>query len=286
MGPHEMNHTRMPLPPTSIGVVFPTRRRPGMRPHLHYPRTALSLQSTIVHSTLVGQSEANLCTSIDTYCSELFICLVACAWSVQGIRVTFGTNTGPIVPPPPTPSQPPAEPYRAPAPVWEDNSGDTPDPNANWRPQLFVPQPRYTQVLYSAASTEQPLSNVRRFVNSYLPQPSSNPGPVPAEPITNYLAPRNIVTELSSQSVPGRGLSYFVPAFVNRPQPTKEAQKKQDDAKLNQVDSNDVHGNNVDSSSDLQWKHEKEAGQRTARGEGTPNTYLYQWPAYVARRQQ
>ncbi|GBP12119.1 hypothetical protein EVAR_5940_1 [Eumeta japonica] len=53
----------------TIGVVSPTRRRPGMKQHkssvphphpLHYPNTA---QSTIVHSIRVGISEAKLCTS-------------------------------------------------------------------------------------------------------------------------------------------------------------------------------------------------------------------------------
>ena len=46
------------------------------------------------------------------------------------IRVDWNTNKGPIIPPTPTPPPPPpAQPYREPAPVWEDQSNDIPNPN-------------------------------------------------------------------------------------------------------------------------------------------------------------
>lgn len=53
--------------------------------------------------------------------------LIATAFS---IRVDFNTNTGPIRPPTTTPPPPPPQPpFRAPAPVWEDQSNDIPNPN-------------------------------------------------------------------------------------------------------------------------------------------------------------
>lgn len=46
------------------------------------------------------------------------------------IRVDFNTNTGPIRPPTPSPPPlPPRQPYVEPAPVWEDQSNDIPNPN-------------------------------------------------------------------------------------------------------------------------------------------------------------
>lgn len=53
--------------------------------------------------------------------------LIATAFS---IRVDFNTNTGPIRPPTTTPPPPPPQPpFREPAPVWEDQSNDIPNPN-------------------------------------------------------------------------------------------------------------------------------------------------------------
>lgn len=54
------------------------------------------------------------------------------------IRVDFNTNTGPIRPPTSTPPPPPPQPpFREPAPVWEDQSNDIPNPN----PFRYVPPP-------------------------------------------------------------------------------------------------------------------------------------------------
>ncbi|XP_055322966.1 uncharacterized protein LOC129578437 isoform X2 [Sitodiplosis mosellana] len=61
--------------------------------------------------------------------------LVATAYS---IRVDFNTNTGPIRPLTTTPRPPPPQPpFREPAPVWEDQSNDIPNPN----PYRYVPPP-------------------------------------------------------------------------------------------------------------------------------------------------
>uniref|UniRef100_A0A182QA12 Uncharacterized protein n=1 Tax=Anopheles farauti TaxID=69004 RepID=A0A182QA12_9DIPT len=55
--------------------------------------------------------------------------LLAVAISVSAIRVDWNTNTGPIVPPTSTPAPVPQPPFREPAPVWEDQSDDIPNPN-------------------------------------------------------------------------------------------------------------------------------------------------------------
>ncbi|EDV96746.1 uncharacterized protein LOC6558715 [Drosophila grimshawi] len=72
-------------------------------------------------------------------CLLLVICL-ATSWLPysQAIRVDWGTNTGPIAPPPPrTTPTPPRQPYREPAPVWEDQSDDVPNP----KPFVYVLPP-------------------------------------------------------------------------------------------------------------------------------------------------
>uniref|UniRef100_A0A034VIY5 Uncharacterized protein n=1 Tax=Bactrocera dorsalis TaxID=27457 RepID=A0A034VIY5_BACDO len=56
--------------------------------------------------------------------------LVTCLISIcSAIRVDFNTNKGPIVPPTPRTTVRPLPPFREPAPVWEDQSNDIPNPN-------------------------------------------------------------------------------------------------------------------------------------------------------------
>lgn len=46
------------------------------------------------------------------------------------IRVDWNTRNGPILPPTPSPpSASPRQPYAEPAPVWEDQSNDIPNPD-------------------------------------------------------------------------------------------------------------------------------------------------------------
>lgn len=61
----------------------------------------------------------------------LLTCLMVYASSAQAIMVKFGIKGGPIEPPALEPIPSP-QPYRVPAPVWEERSNDTPDPNAQW----------------------------------------------------------------------------------------------------------------------------------------------------------
>lgn len=125
------------------------------------------------------------------------------------------------------------------------------------RPQLFIPQPRYTNIVMNPQpSTQAPLNNAQRFVNSYIPIPQ-NHKPIQAKPITEYFTPSQI---LSSQSLPGFGIRYFVPTQSKDPR-----NYKQEDAKLNEVATNEVSEGNKESPSDLQWKHEKEAAKRPTR---------------------
>lgn len=49
--------------------------------------------------------------------------------STIAIHVDFNTNTGPIIPPTSTQPPVPKPPFREPAPVWEDQSNDIPNPN-------------------------------------------------------------------------------------------------------------------------------------------------------------
>ncbi|CAF4898384.1 unnamed protein product [Pieris macdunnoughi] len=196
---------------------------------------------------------------------QLLTCLALYACSVQAIMVKFGTKGGPIEPP--TPEPPTASPrvFHAPAPVWEERTNDAPDPNAHWRP--FIPKQTYTQVLFNAPTTQQPINNAQRFVNLYAP----------SQPKTNEYNPSQV---LSSQALPGFGLRYFVPTY--------DWQKKdyrQEDARNNQVETNHVE-NSRDSSSDLLWKYEKDAVRRTLRNtlESTVPVFQWQWPAYVQPR--
>ncbi|KAG6462389.1 uncharacterized protein LOC115451616 [Manduca sexta] len=205
---------------------------------------------------------------------QLLTCLMLYASCVQGIMVKFGTKGGPIEPPVPEPTLPPPRPYRAPAPVWEERSNDAPDPNAHWRPQPFKPQPRYTHVIYNAPAPSLPLNNAQRFVNAYIPRHE----PVHAKPVQNYFTPAQV---LGSQTLPGVGLRYFVPVYVN--ESPNRVETKKEDSVHNNIESNDVDGGSRDSASDLQWKYEKDASKRNVRNtlEGTP---VYQWPAYVPRQ--
>lgn len=70
-------------------------------------------------------------------CLKLY-CLVTILSVTTGIRVDWNTNTGPIIPPTSTLPPIPQKPYRSPAPVWEDQSDDIPNPNPY---QYVLPPP-------------------------------------------------------------------------------------------------------------------------------------------------
>ncbi|XP_023166547.2 uncharacterized protein LOC111596514 isoform X2 [Drosophila hydei] len=132
-------------------------------------------------------------------CLLLVICLAACS---QAIRVDWGTNTGPILPPPPrTTPAPPSRPYREPAPVWEDLSDDLPNPQPYVyvlpppsRPRTWViPAGPYAPPNYN---NQPPKYNYGQLVDTY-----SNGG---AGPATGTVT----VPALAAQYVPGVGIKY------------------------------------------------------------------------------
>ncbi|KAG5676355.1 hypothetical protein PVAND_006197 [Polypedilum vanderplanki] len=100
---------------------------------------------------------------------------------VSSIKVDFGTRGGPIIPPPPTtPSPPLVQPYRQPAPVWEDHSNDIPNP----RPfiyQLPTPSrsrentvnifdPNYKQPVYTPNNNNPHVTHQQQPVNNFQSQ--------------------------------------------------------------------------------------------------------------------
>ncbi|KAH8366144.1 hypothetical protein KR093_009702, partial [Drosophila rubida] len=133
-------------------------------------------------------------------CLLLVICLGA---SCQAIRVDWGTNTGPIVPPPPrTTPTPPRQPYREPAPVWEDQSDDIPNP----QPYVYVlPPPSRPRTWVIPAGPYAPPNY------NNLP-PKRNYGDL----LTPYSTPAGVeagagtvsVPGLAAQYVPGVGIKY------------------------------------------------------------------------------
>ncbi|TDG53224.1 hypothetical protein AWZ03_000039 [Drosophila navojoa] len=135
-------------------------------------------------------------------CLLLVICLVACS---QAIRVDWGTNTGPIVPPPPrTTPAPPSRPYREPAPVWEDQSDDIPNPH----PYVYVlppPSRPRTWVIPAGPYAPPNYNNQPPKYNNYgqLVDPYSN-GNAGARPATGTVS----VPALAAQYVPGVGIKY------------------------------------------------------------------------------
>lgn len=118
------------------------------------------------------------------------------------------------------------------------------------RPKLFVPQPRYTEVIYSG---RVPLNSALRFVSKYKPQHR----PIQAEPVEDYFTPAQV---LSSQSLPGFGLRYFLPTYRNS-QETKPT--RQEDAIENSIEGNNL--NERRDPGDLVWQIEKAVTSRNTR---------------------
>ncbi|GAB0096173.1 hypothetical protein DMENIID0001_116500 [Sergentomyia squamirostris] len=139
--------------------------------------------------------------------------------STWGIRVDWNTNTGPIIPP--TSTQPPAPrlPYRDPAPVWEDQSNDIPNPN----PYVYVlpppSRPRYNNT-FQQRSTEKPQPTTK--APNYGVIVSPHPNEIP--PDNDYVKP---VAHLAVQYVPNVGLRYYaVIAYNPYAKPTKNYYEK------------------------------------------------------------
>jgi len=96
-----------------------------------------------------------------------------------GIRVDWNTNTGPITPAQPAPQPVAQPPYREPAPVWEDQSNDIPNPD----PYRYVPPPpsRPRQIENTGFQLPNPTNQVayNNQYNSINPISNEIPNDVP-----------------------------------------------------------------------------------------------------------
>ncbi|XP_016972723.1 transcription elongation regulator 1 isoform X2 [Drosophila rhopaloa] len=132
-----------------------------------------------------------------TPCLLLVATVASFSLQAQAIRVDWGTNTGPIAPPPPrTTPQPPRKPYRDPAPVWEDQSDDIPNPN----PYVYVlPPPSRPRTWAIPAGPYAPpnYNNQPPAGNNYGQLASSS-----------YSGGVTSVPGLAAQYVPGVGTKY------------------------------------------------------------------------------
>ncbi|XP_058123295.1 uncharacterized protein LOC131294385 [Anopheles ziemanni] len=163
--------------------------------------------------------------------------LLLVAHSVSSIRVDWNTNTGPIVPPTSTPAPVPQPPFRDPAPVWEDQSDDIPNPNP-YRYILPPPsRPKYNDITleqrkqHQQQHQAQPVqpTNPTPIATSTVPtgkiidkpqqpQPTyqnSNDAPqnraaAPSQPQQHHQQQQpQIVPSLAVQYVPNKGLKYY-----------------------------------------------------------------------------
>uniref|UniRef100_A0A182RUG8 Uncharacterized protein n=1 Tax=Anopheles funestus TaxID=62324 RepID=A0A182RUG8_ANOFN len=169
--------------------------------------------------------------------------LLVVAVSVSAIRVDWNTNTGPIVPPTSTPAPVPQPPFRNPAPVWEDQSDDIPNPNP-YRYILPPPsRPKYNDITLEQRKRSQeqhhqqpqngaqptPQANPTQTSSTAAPtgqiidKPQSNQQPasgvsgapppqhstVHSQPAQQQQQQQHIVPSLAVQYVPNKGLKYY-----------------------------------------------------------------------------
>ncbi|XP_063698291.1 uncharacterized protein DDB_G0287625-like [Culicoides brevitarsis] len=159
-----------------------------------------------------------------------------------GIRVDFNTNTGPIVPPTSTQRPVPQPPFREPAPVWEDQSDDIPNPN----PYRYIPpppsRPRGGFDIFSNSVVEPSYNNNNnngRYNNNIQPQ-SQVVGYQHHHPSSYFDDTRRYnsnsnnnynVPSLSVRYIPNVGLRYYAVVPII-------------DAKLHHLQTNQVDYNN------------------------------------------
>uniref|UniRef100_A0A1Q3FRA8 Putative serine/threonine-protein kinase pakg n=1 Tax=Culex tarsalis TaxID=7177 RepID=A0A1Q3FRA8_CULTA len=196
--------------------------------------------------------------------------LLAITVPSSGIRVYWNTNTGPIVPPTSTPAPVPQPPFRDPAPVWEDQRDDVPNPNpyvymlpSPSRPKYndITAQRKQNQQEYSTAAPSQPsqpaapttstpvtpsvnqtptqATNTGRIIERPAQVPSANNNQYQNQ---NHLSrnDQQIVPSLAVRYVPNQGLKYYavVPVIQNgvgaaaAAAPGKTAYLKTNDAQL------------------------------------------------------
>lgn len=130
---------------------------------------------------------------------ELFL-LVTCLAISTAIRVDFGTKDGPIVPAAPTTRKPVPQPYRNPAPVWEDQSNDIPNPN---KYQYVLPPPsRPKPATNNYKQSSRPIvgqQKSREFVFGKVISPDY---------INSFFPHSSTVSAFSPQFIPNYGFRY------------------------------------------------------------------------------
>lgn len=131
--------------------------------------------------------------------------LVSCLTLSTAIRVDFGTKGGPIVPAAPTTRKPVPQPYRNPAPVWEDQSNDIPNPN---KYQYVLPPPSRPKPATNNYKTSRPVTGhqkPREFVFGKVISPDY---------INSFFPHSSSVSGFSTQFIPNYGFKYhaIVPA--------------------------------------------------------------------------
>ncbi|XP_050075352.1 uncharacterized protein LOC126562812 [Anopheles maculipalpis] len=160
------------------------------------------------------------------------VLLVVSAISVSAIRVDWNTNTGPIVPPTSTPAPVPQPPFRDPAPVWEDQSDDIPNPNP-YRYILPPPsRPKYNDITLEqrkqsqqqhhqqAQTSAQPAAPANPTQSSTTAAPTGKIIDKPQQPNHQPASgansqppqqqpPQHVVPSLAVQYVPNKGLKYY-----------------------------------------------------------------------------
>uniref|UniRef100_A0A182N9I5 Uncharacterized protein n=1 Tax=Anopheles dirus TaxID=7168 RepID=A0A182N9I5_9DIPT len=156
--------------------------------------------------------------------------LLVAAISVSAIRVDWNTNTGPIVPPTSTPAPVPQPPFREPAPVWEDQSDDIPNPNP-YRYILPPPsRPKYNDITLEQRKQQQQQQQQHQTPTTHAPTTTAAPtGQIIDAPQSNHQQPasgvnnvapahnqpaqqqqqQHVVPSLAVQYVPNKGLKYY-----------------------------------------------------------------------------
>uniref|UniRef100_A0A182Y852 Uncharacterized protein n=1 Tax=Anopheles stephensi TaxID=30069 RepID=A0A182Y852_ANOST len=165
------------------------------------------------------------------------VLLIVSVISVSAIRVDWNTNTGPIVPPTSTPAPVPQPPFRDPAPVWEDQSDDIPNPNP-YRYILPPPsRPKYNDITLEqrkqsqqqqhhhhqqqpaqpatpasptqSPTTAAPTGQIIDKPHQSNQQPASGAHSQPPQQQQQQQQQQHVVPSLAVQYVPNKGLKYY-----------------------------------------------------------------------------
>ncbi|XP_065084533.1 uncharacterized protein GV1 [Ochlerotatus camptorhynchus] len=177
------------------------------------------------------------------------------ATQTGAIRVYWNTNTGPIVPPTTTPVPVPQPPFRDPAPVWEDQSDDVPNPN----PYVYILPPP-SRPKYNDIPVRRQVSHQTQAAQSTTTAPATSSTVVPTgkiieKPEQNIQTPvanisqnqpasvaaqqQHIVPSLAVQYVPNQGFKYYAVVPVHSENPSKSAYLKTNDVQLGKYDQYD-----------------------------------------------